>query len=240
MRVAIVSDIHGNLTAFEAVLADLKQTAPDLVIHGGDLATNGSRPATTIDRIRELGWPGVMGNTDELLVQPESLETFASQSSAPATLWEAIREIAAATREVLGEERLSWINKLPESHVESSLALIHASPRDLWRVPPANTPEADLEKIYGVLDRPLIIHGHTHVPSIRRLVEQRLLIDTGSVGLPYDGDPRASYLLLDGNVPSIRRVKYNVNREAEALSSSGLPHSTWIAKMLRLASPQLP
>src|SRR5215469_15362643 len=123
MRLAIISDIHGNLTAFEAVLADLKETAPDLVIHGGDLANSGSRPATIIDRIRELGWPGVMGNTDELLVRPESLETFVRQSSAPAALWAAIREIAAATREALGEERLSWINELPESHVESSLAL---------------------------------------------------------------------------------------------------------------------
>jgi len=240
MRIAIISDIHGNLTAFEAVLADLKDTGPDLVIHGGDLATNGARPAMIVDRIRELGWPCVMGNTDELLVRPESLETFASQSTAPAALWEAIRKIAAAAREALGEGRLSWINELPESHVELSLALVHASPGDLWRVPPAETSKSDLEKIYGVLDRPLIIHGHTHVPSTRSLANGRLLIDTGSVGLPYDGDPRASYLLLDDNVPSIRRVEYSVEREVEALSSSGLPHSAWIEKMLRSASPQLP
>ena len=240
MRIAIVSDIHGNLTAFEAVLADLKKTAPDRVIHGGDLATSGSRPAAIVDRIRDLGWLGVMGNTDEMLVRPEALETFASQSSAPAGLWEAIREIAAATRAALGEERLGWLSALPRLHLESSLALVHASPNELWRVPAPETPDAELEKLYGVLDRPIVVHGHTHLPSIRSVAGRRFLIDTGSVGLPYDGDPRASYLLLDGDAPLIKRVEYSVDREVEALSLSGLPHSAWIAKMLQSASPQLP
>jgi predicted phosphodiesterase len=62
MRVAVVSDIHGNLSALEAILDDLARQQPDLVLHGGDLAANGSRPAEVIDRVRELGWPGVAGN----------------------------------------------------------------------------------------------------------------------------------------------------------------------------------
>jgi Calcineurin-like phosphoesterase superfamily domain len=83
MRVAIVSDIHGNLTAFDAVLEDIRQASPDLVLHGGDLADGGSSPKEIVDCIRDLGWRGVMGNTDEMLVQPDALEDFASQSSAP-------------------------------------------------------------------------------------------------------------------------------------------------------------
>jgi 3',5'-cyclic AMP phosphodiesterase CpdA len=67
MRIAIVSDVHGNLTAFDAVLADIQRRAPDLVLHGGDLALIGAQPAEVIDRVRELGWPGVVGNTDEVL-----------------------------------------------------------------------------------------------------------------------------------------------------------------------------
>ena len=67
MRIAIVSDIHGNRTALEAVLADLKHTLPDLIFHGGDLAQGGSSPVEIVDRIRDLGWPGVLGNTDETL-----------------------------------------------------------------------------------------------------------------------------------------------------------------------------
>jgi Icc-related predicted phosphoesterase len=67
MRVAVVSDIHGNLTAFEAVLADIWQCSPDLVLHGGDLADAGSSPVEIVDRIRSLGWPGVMGTRTKCL-----------------------------------------------------------------------------------------------------------------------------------------------------------------------------
>jgi 3',5'-cyclic AMP phosphodiesterase CpdA len=80
MRIAIVSDIHGNLTALEAVLADLRQTSPDLILHGGDLADSGASPVEIVDRIRDLGWQGVVGNTDEMLFSPKSLQEFASQS----------------------------------------------------------------------------------------------------------------------------------------------------------------
>src|SRR5882762_9457721 len=80
MRIAIVSDIHGNRTAFEAVLSDLRQTVPDLILHGGDLADAGASPVEIVDRIRDLGWQGVVGNTDEMLFRPESLEEFASRS----------------------------------------------------------------------------------------------------------------------------------------------------------------
>ena len=85
MRIAIVSDIHGNRTAFEAVLADLRHTSPDLILHGGDLADGGASPVEIVDRIRDLGWQGVVGNTDEMLFMPESLEEFAKAiAQAPA------------------------------------------------------------------------------------------------------------------------------------------------------------
>ena len=101
MRIAIVSDIHGNRTAFEAVLADLRETAPDLILHGGDLADGGASPVEIVDRIRDLGWQGVVGNTDEMLFRPESLEEFASHSLAPPSLWAPVREMLASTRGAL-------------------------------------------------------------------------------------------------------------------------------------------
>src|SRR5450755_4006512 len=104
MRIAIVSDIHGNRTAFEAVLADLRQTSPDLILHGGDLADAGASPVEIVDRIRDLGWQGVVGNTDEMLYRPESLTEFASHSPKLQSLWAAIGEMAAASREALGDE----------------------------------------------------------------------------------------------------------------------------------------
>ena len=99
MRIAIVSDIHGNRTAFEAVLADLRWTSPDLILHGGDLADGGSRPAEIVDGIRDLGWQGVAGNADEMLWRPEALTEFATQSPGVRPLLNHICETAAATRE---------------------------------------------------------------------------------------------------------------------------------------------
>ena len=241
MRVAVISDIHGNLTAFEAVLADIRQCSPDLVLHGGDLADGGSSPIEIVDRIRGLGWQGVMGNTDEMLVQPGSLEDFASQSSAPPDLWEAVRQIAVATRNVLGEERLAWLRELPRVKTQAGFALVHATPESCWRAPAAKATDAELETIYGSLGQPVVVFGHTHRPSIRSIAgHPRLLINTGSVGLSYDGDPRASYLLFDEGTPSIRRVEYNIERELKALASCGLPGAGWTGKMLRTSSPQMP
>jgi predicted phosphodiesterase len=104
MRIAVVSDIHGNRTAFEAILADLRQTSPDLILHGGDLADSGASPAEIVDRIRDLGWQGVVGNTDEMLFMPESLREFANQPPNMKPIVSVIEEMAAATREALGEK----------------------------------------------------------------------------------------------------------------------------------------
>jgi predicted phosphodiesterase len=241
MRIAVVSDIHGNLTAFDAVLADIRQASPDLVLHGGDLADSGSSPVEIIDRIRDLGWQGVMGNTDEMLVRPASLEDFASQSSAPATLWSAIREIASATRSILGDERLAWLRALPLMFTRPGFAFVHAAPGDCWRAPAAEATDAELEALYGSLGQPVVAYGHTHRPAIRRIAGRpELLINTGSVGLSYDGDPRASYLLLDGSTSTIRRVEYDIEKELKALSCCGLPGAEWTAKMLRTSFPQMP
>src|SRR5258705_13992278 len=117
MRIAIVSDIHGNRTAFEAVLADLRETSPDLILHGGDLADAGASPVEIVDQIRDLGWPGVVGNTDEMLFEPESLREFAKQSPKLKPMFDVIEEMAAATREALGEERLAWLRGQPRMQI---------------------------------------------------------------------------------------------------------------------------
>lgn len=241
MRIAILSDVHGNRTALEAVIADLRITAPDQVLHGGDLADSGSSPIEVLDRVRDLGWAGVLGNTDEMLFRPAALEAFAVQSRAPARLWDAIREIAAATRAALGEDRLAWLGKLPFTLTHPGLALVHARPGDCWRAPAADAADSELAAIYGPLGEPIAVYGHTHLPAIRRLPGTPcLLINTGSVGLPYDGDPRASYLLLDKGVPVIRRVEYDLDRELQLLAASGLPGAAWTAAMLRAAAPTMP
>jgi putative phosphoesterase len=244
VRIAIVSDIHGNQTAFDAVLTDLRETSPDLILHGGDLADNGSGPTEIVDRIRDLGWKGVLGNTDEMHSRPASLEEFASQSSAPPSLWAAIREMAAATHAMLGEDRVSWMRTLPRTLIQGPIALVHASPESPWRSPGPEASEEELEAVYAPLQGPIIVYGHVHRSFVRIIQHQRvrprLIINTGSVSLSYDGDARASYLLLEDAKPSIRRVEYDLQRELNLLSESGLPHSDWIARTLRSKSPQLP
>lgn len=244
MRIAVISDLHGNRTAFEAVLQDLKQTAPDLVLHGGDLADSGSSPAEVVDRIRDLEWQGILGNTDEIHTRPESLDEFAATSKAPPSLWTAVREIAAWTHQKLGSRRIDWLRSLPRLLRRDNLALVHASPASLWNSPSPESPDAEFQSAYEILDRPLILYGHIHRPFLRRVphpwLNQMLVVNSGSVSLSYDGDPRASYVLIDGNVPRIRRVFYDVEDEVRAITNSGIPYSDWIARTLRASSPQLP
>jgi putative phosphoesterase len=239
VRIAIVSDIHGNLTAFEAVLADLRLTAPDIVYHGGDLADGGSSPVEIVDRIRDLGWPGVMGNTDEMLARPESLTEFASGRPALASLFKLVAEMAAVSREALGEDRLRWLGALPRTQLAGDAVLVHGTLESPWRSPGAAASDPDLEAAYGSLGRPVALYGHIHTPYVRQLAPLTVA-NSGSVGLPYDGDRRASYLLLDDYKPSIRRVEYDLERERQALFASGLPHAEWVARTQQSASPQMP
>jgi predicted phosphodiesterase len=244
MRIAVLSDVHGNRTAFQAVLEDLKQTSPDLILHGGDLADAGTSAAEIVDHIRDLRWHGVAGNTDEMLFRPESLDEFARQSSAPASLWTAIREMAAWTRTTLGEERIAWLRALPSVQIQDPLALVHASPESSWRAPSPEASDHEVESVYASLEQPIAIYGHIHRPYIRRLSSEqnreRFVINTGSVSLSYDGDCRASYLLLDGHSALIRRVEYDITKELKALSSCGIPHADWVAKILSTGCPHMP
>jgi predicted phosphodiesterase len=239
MRIAIVSDIHGNRTAFEAVLADLRQTSPDLILHGGDLADGGASPAEIVDRIRDLGWQGVVGNTDEMLFKPEALTEFAKQSPKLQPLFAVVEEMAVATRETLGEERLTWLRDLPRIQIQGPMALVHASPDSLWRAPLPEASDAVLESVYGPLGQPIAIYGHVHRSYVRS-VSKIIVANTGSVSLSYDGDRRAAYLVLDESTPTIRRVKYDVDKEIKALSICGFPHADWVAKTLESARPRMP
>jgi len=231
MRIAIVSDVHGNLRAFEAVIADLRHAAPDVVVHGGDLAYGGTHPAEIIDQIRTLGWPGVRGNTDEMLWSPESLREFAGKTPQLGPLLERIEDLIPPTRASIGEERLRWLEGFPERYEGEGFSLLHASPGDLWRAPMPNTSDEELRNMYGPLGSAIVVYGHIHRPYIRRVGEVTVA-NTGSVSQSYDGDRRASYLVIEGDRVSIRRVEYDVESEAKELLGSGLPHAKWMAKIL--------
>jgi predicted phosphodiesterase len=233
MRVALVSDVHGNLTALEAVVADLQARGADLVVHGGDLALMGPRPAEVVDRIRELGWPGVVGNTDELLWRPEEHERQLERAPELARLLELIFDAYAPdTRERLGEERVGWLRALPPVHRTGELAVLHAQPGDLWRAPMPDATDDELSRTYEPLAAGRVGYGHIHRPFARR-PDGLIVANAGSVGLPWDGDPRASYLLLDEGIPNVIRVEYEVEAEVRALLAAGHPDGERLAEMRR-------
>jgi putative phosphoesterase len=235
-RTAIVSDVHGNLAALEAVIADIANVSPDLVIHGGDLATHGHRPAEVIDRIRDLGWPGVCGNTDEMLWSPELYEPLMRAAPQLAPLYRALfHHLAPATRNLIGQDRVKWLQTLPAVYRSGEIAVVHATMENLWKAPMADASMAALLETYGAIASGVVVYGHIHRPYVRQLPTGGIVANSGSVGLPFDGDPRASYLLIDESGVQVRRVAYDIESEVTGLLRSGYPLATWLAHMLRTA-----
>jgi len=234
MRVAIISDVHGNLTALEAVIADLKTTGPDLVLQGGDLVAGGARPAEVIDRIRELGWAGVVGNTDEMLWAPERFEEQVKRAPKLRALLEVLFHDFVATRDRLTDEHARWLQALPHIWRNDEIALTHAGPGDLWQAPMPDCEDQKLIVTYGSLGSGVVVYGHIHRPYARQ-VPGFVVANSGSVGMPYDGDWRASYLLIEQGTVTVRRVEYDVEGEIKDLLGSGYPRAAWLAEIRRQA-----
>jgi putative phosphoesterase len=231
MRLAVVSDVHANLTALEAVTVDLRIVSPDLVIHGGDLVGSGAHPAEVVDRIRELGWAGVSGNSDEMVWNPARVsEIFAASSLQH---WHGVvLRTASWTRAAMRDEQVDWLRTLPSRITEQHISVVHARPDDCWRSPDAEATDEELLTTYATLKSRVVIYGHIHRPYVRTLPSM-VVVNSGSVSLSYDGDPRAAYAVIDGEQITIRRVEYDVEREARALVASKCPDAQWIVEMLR-------
>jgi putative phosphoesterase len=236
MRLAIVSDVHGNLTALEAVVRDVEAAQPDLVLQGGDLVMMGPRPAEVVDLIRELGWQGVVGNTDEALWRPEARPELERQMPKLGPLLSLVfDEYAPATSELLGEQRLAWLRELPAEHREGELLLLHAGPGDLWRAPLPEASDDELTEAYDGLGAGIVVYGHIHRPYVREL-DGLTVANSGAVGMPFDGDWRASYLLIEDGAVEIRRVEFDLERELHLLAASGYPDAERLAQVRRSAT----
>jgi diadenosine tetraphosphatase ApaH/serine/threonine PP2A family protein phosphatase len=167
-----------------------------------------------------------------MLWAPESLATPAGQQPKLAPIIAAFEEMIPVTRTQIGEERLCWLRTLPERHSAGSLTVVHASPGDLWRAPLDKAQDSELQNTYGRLGSQIVIYGYIHRPYVRQL-EGLTVANAGSVSLSYDGDPRASYLVLDGDNISLRRVEYDRESECADLLGSGLPPAEWLCRILR-------
>jgi len=216
MRLLVVSDIHSNLDALSAVLADAGPR--DAVVCAGDVTGYGAHPAECVDAVRSLGAYTVAGNHDHAIATVET-DWFNDDAQ------EAIR----INRAMLSEADLEWLCGLPpELYLEAGgrkLAVFHGSPTEPLTsyVPPAEM-EAYAHLYLGHTDSDLVILGHTHFPhAVRR--PAGVVLNPGSVGQPRDGDPRASYAVVD--LPAldveIRRVKYDIEAAAAAIEAAGIP-----------------
>lgn len=223
--------MHGNLLGLEAVLRDLEAVRPDLVVHGGDLALNGPRPAEVVDRVRELGWPGIIGNTDEAIgAVPEWLPDQVRAAFELRTGW---------ARERLGPERVAWLQDLPREWRHDGVALVHAVPTNLWEAIPKDAEDERLRRVFGALGARLAVYCHVHTPYVRDLGDL-VVANAGSAGAPYDGDTRLSWLLIEDDAISVRRVEYDVEAAAVDLRQSGHPDADDIADALVTATFHAP
>jgi predicted phosphodiesterase len=233
MRVVIISDIHSNLVALEAVLEDAPSGAPIWCL--GDVVGYGPNPNECVELLRDLKVECIVGNHDWAVMNKVDVQDF-NPDAQRSVMW---------TQEQLKPENLTYLESLPLSLVKGQFTLVHGSPREpVWEYI-LYPPIARLNFAY--FKTPYCFVGHTHVPVIFRfevrndehvceaeqliegdplpLGEGRLIINPGSVGQPRDGDARASYAILDTEALTLeyRRVQYNIAKIQALMAQVDLP-----------------
>jgi predicted phosphodiesterase len=237
MRVAVLSDIHANLVALDAVLQDLATLPPvDATWVCGDIVGYGPQPNDVIARLREIGALAVMGNHDGAAVGLVDAAWF-NDAAAAAISW---------TSTQLTADSQSFLADLPERRVDGELTAVHGSPRDpIWEyITSTDVARANLDA-YGTR---ICLFGHTHLPVVYAATDSgmdamatdvepmalpggRLMLNPGSVGQPRDGDPRSSYAVLDlaGTTATFRRVAYDI-AQTQQLMRTTTPN--WLVERL--------
>ncbi len=231
MRIALLGDIHANLEALEAVLADAGQQAIDQIICTGDIVGYNADPVACLEKIREMGCPTVKGNHDEEAAGNQSLERMNPIAMA-ALQW---------TREQLSEEQRQWLSRLRMVRQVHDFTVVHSSldQPERWNYV---TNRFDAMAHFTHQFTSVCFHGHTHTPRIYQKLDKvielqcqhlvlepqaKYLINIGSVGQPRDGDWRASYAIYDREKAevAIRRVEYDVSKAQRKILAADLPEA---------------
>jgi diadenosine tetraphosphatase ApaH/serine/threonine PP2A family protein phosphatase len=231
MRVAVISDIHGNLHALEAALGAIDDLAVDELWCLGDTVGYGARPNECCALTQERADLCLAGNHDLAVIGKVDLDEFAGEAGAAAR-W---------TRDVLNDEARTFLSRLEPQGTRPGVELFHASPLDpVWHYV-----LSDDAALYSLLatETPVVLVGHSHVAlaieqvdsavagglvpagTVINLTDRRFLLNPGSIGQPRDGDPRAAFLVLDleGRTAEFRRVDYPIERTQEEIRAAGLP-----------------
>jgi predicted phosphodiesterase len=246
-RIAVISDVHGNLLALEAVRKALKREKPDVVLIAGDLVMNGPEPAATVNALREMEGDGaivVQGNTDVAVADGDYAAAFPwlLEYGIP----DSMRAAAEWAHDALEDDHLAWLRRLPSERrvrIGDDLVLnTHASPGSQTQgfdqgLDPSTTTER-----MSRTDARVICCGHTHVPEVREF-GWKVIVNAGSAGYVFDGDPTASWALVtiesdpggDGTQVSaeIRRAEFDLLAVSSAISARGLPGDVYRAATVR-------
>jgi predicted phosphodiesterase len=231
VRLALFSDIHGNIRGLDACLADLRaQGGADTIVGVGDYCLDGPSGRAVLERLHELGAVCVRGNTDRYIFDRDGVRDDDPEEGA-SVAWQ---------REALGDAWVAWLGALPFAANfgggADGLLVVHANPKaddeHLW--PDAG--DALLERVtHGVTQR-TIAFGHLHLPYVR-MWRDRLFVNVASAGLPKDGDPRVGYAILTqrsgGWQVKHRRVDFDVEKYAREIEKSGMPDTKKRLTVLR-------
>lgn len=240
MRVAVLSDIHGNLPALQAVYDDLTSRAAEQIIVLGDVAFKGPHPQECLAFLQDLQPVAmIQGNTDQWLVEGlpgrftdgdeqgrRMLDFFHWTRERLGTQLQALADLPFSYEAALGEEIVLYLHATPESN-------------ETWV--PLSAPDEELERHFQHPRAHVFVAGHVHTPGLRRLADQRTVINVGSVGMPWDGDCRASYAILEGDgrriAVNLIRVPYNIERTIQDARDCGMPWAQEYEQALRSAQP---
>ncbi|ROQ90955.1 metallophosphoesterase family protein [Desulfosoma caldarium] len=233
MNIAVLSDIHGNLEAFEAVLRDLEDTRPDRVVCLGDAVGYGPDPEAVVRRLQSLRIPCVMGNHEWALMNPDYLEWFNPSA----------RQSLELTRELLSPQGFRTVTAWPTTlHVEGALCVHGCPPQSVTRYLFEVVVE-ELPHLFSLYENPLCFVGHTHQllwvrwdgnqgrihrfrsDALHLQPSARYIVNVGSVGQPRDGDNRAKYVIwnTESSTIVVRRVAYDIAKTVQKILALGFP-----------------
>jgi len=245
VRIAAISDIHGNLPALQAVQKAVNAARPDFVAICGDLLMNGPDPAGSLALVQELERAGayvILGNTDLAVADGDYTAAFPwFADGAP----DSYRRAAEWAHDQIGDDGISYIRHLPSerrlrvpdgSDAGALVLFCHASPGSLTDGLPADLdPVVTVDRLSRT-DARVIVCGHTHLPEVREF-GWRTIVNVGSAGYVFDGDPTASWALIEideeGVRAEIQRTSYDVMAASDAVSARGLPGDVYRAATIR-------
>lgn len=226
LRVAVITDIHGNLDALKSVLADISTRGPfDRLIAGGDYCLNGPDPAAALDLISEHADVMLKGNTDRDIVDSGASDPELGEKKRASIHW---------TRAAIGDDRIAALDALPHAERIDSpsdsepLLVVHANPTDLDRHIFPDLPADEVRALVAPFERGVLVFGHLHIPYRRRIGRLRLF-DVAACGLPRDGDRRAVWGSFRwspeaGWRGSIHRVAYDYGSTVLRILECGMPN----------------